>query len=52
VLESLGLSVAHRRPSFIARHPERFTDGISAWLAARAVDQAGQDSRSRIMAMP
>ncbi|HEY8302228.1 MAG TPA: hypothetical protein VIG48_10030 [Jatrophihabitans sp.] len=38
VLESLGLSVAHRRPSFIAWHPKRFTDGISAWLAARAVE--------------
>jgi very-short-patch-repair endonuclease len=35
-LESLGLSVAHRRPSFIARHPQRFTDGIATWLAARA----------------
>lgn len=35
-LESLGLSVAHRRPSFIARRPKQFTDGISAWLAARA----------------
>ncbi len=38
VLESLGLSVAHRRPSFIARHPRRFTDGIASWLAARAIE--------------
>jgi hypothetical protein len=36
LLESLGLSVTHRRPSFIARHPQRFTDGIAAWLAGRA----------------
>jgi very-short-patch-repair endonuclease len=36
VLETLGYSVAHRKPRYIRREPERFTHGVAAWLAARA----------------
>jgi len=36
VLETLGYSVAHRRPSAIRDRPLRFVGDIEAWLAARA----------------
>lgn len=37
-LETAGFSVVHRKPRMIASHPKRFTDGIAAWLAARAAE--------------
>ena len=36
VLETLGYSVAHRRPSAIRNYPQRFIRDIAAWLASRA----------------
>ncbi len=35
-LETLGFSVAHRPPSAVRDHPQRFVHEISAWLASRA----------------
>jgi very-short-patch-repair endonuclease len=36
LLETAGYSVVHRKPRMIAKRPREFTDGIAAWLAARA----------------
>lgn len=38
LLETAGFSVIHRKPRMIATRPKHFTDGIAAWLAARAVE--------------
>jgi very-short-patch-repair endonuclease len=35
-LQTLGFSVAHRRPAAILREPARFQREMAAWLAARA----------------
>jgi very-short-patch-repair endonuclease len=35
-LQSLGLSVVHRRPAVVLREPLRFQREITTWLAARA----------------
>jgi very-short-patch-repair endonuclease len=35
-LQSLGLSVAHRRPAVLFREPRRFQREMATWLAARA----------------
>lgn len=45
LLESLGYSVVHRRPSFVMRQPSAFTAGIVAWLASR--DQQPRHYRPR-----
>jgi hypothetical protein len=37
-LQSLGLSVAHRRPAVLFREPDRFQREIVTWLAARALE--------------
>jgi very-short-patch-repair endonuclease len=39
-LETLGFSVAHRRPNVIIREPRRFRREMESWLAARAVELA------------
>jgi very-short-patch-repair endonuclease len=41
VLETLGYSVVSRQPRQIVHEPQRFVDGITAWLAARAALLAG-----------
>jgi hypothetical protein len=38
LLETAGYSVVHASPRMIATRPREFTDGIAAWLAARAVE--------------
>jgi very-short-patch-repair endonuclease len=38
LLETAGFSVIHRKPRMIAARPRAFTDGIAAWLAARAAE--------------
>jgi very-short-patch-repair endonuclease len=35
-LETLGLSVVHRRPYVITHRPTEFVAGLRSWLAARA----------------
>lgn len=40
-LETLGFSVVHRTPRVVRRDPGGFTDGIAAWLAARAAQTLG-----------
>jgi very-short-patch-repair endonuclease len=37
-LETIGFTVAHRRPALLIREPRRFQREIEAWLAARAVE--------------
>ncbi len=36
MLETLGYSTVHRTPRLIVKHPQKFLDGVGAWLAARA----------------
>jgi very-short-patch-repair endonuclease len=36
LLETLGYSTVHRTPRLIVKHPQKFLDGVGAWLAARA----------------
>jgi very-short-patch-repair endonuclease len=38
LLETAGYSVVHRKPRMIVKRPKEFTDGIAAWLAARAAE--------------
>jgi very-short-patch-repair endonuclease len=41
-LETLGYTVAHRRPRLVTHEPQRFQRDVEAWLAGRRDELAGR----------